>query len=224
MLYSSRFKIPFLVIILLLIYSSTCCGNEKKRLLYDIKKNISACRTIEDAKHFLDYVQFVMNKVQNSFSELASHRYKKKEYKIKKNLLNNYFESDAWVQISSKNSSLLITQTIEDYLDRLTNYKYKYDKVKLYFDKEYLAFGKINEFGPRNNRSYEFNLAAAQIFEGYIGDYIRYSDTTIKVFNFIFKRMGKSWTLKIKCITAKETYTIEKYDEDKDTIWLKGTF
>jgi len=221
MLHSKLFKMSLFIIITLMICSSICNGNEKERLLVNIKNKINACKTKEDAKRFLNYVQNVMDIVQTSFSQLVSTRKIEDVYKIKKNLLYNYFESDACVQISSINSSLLLTQIINDYLNRLTNYNYRYGKVELYFDKEYLAFGNIYEFGPKNNRAYEFNLTASQIFKGYIGDYIQYGDATIKVFNFVFKKVENSWTLKIKSITAKETYSLENYEIDKDTILLK---
>ena len=217
-------KISLFITISLLSSSSICNGNENDRLLLHIKNKISACRSKKDAKRFLYYVNEVIDIVQDSFSKLASHRRSNDEYRIKKNLLKNYFENEAWVQVSSVNSPLIITQNIYDYLNRLTNYKDRYEKVELYFDKEYLAFGNIHEFGSKNNKSYEFNLAASQIFKGYIGDNIQYSDATIKVFNFIFKKVGNSWTLKIRSITAKETFSESYYDNNKGKIWLKKNF
>jgi len=175
------------------------------------------------AEEIIDAVGKITVEVQNNLSKIASHRI---DFSIKQKIIeqtvNYYFESKySTVQVTSLNSSIIRTYEVYIYLKhlaRLSQDRYQY--VELYFDEDFLRLGTIEKnYSSRYEREFEFDVSAYQIFKGGGGDDFYYTDVTLKVFNFIIFKKNEYWYLRLKSISAKDTYRLDEYIEDIRNRW-----
>jgi len=166
----------------------------------------------------MHYIDNFANEVKTNFTDIASEKVSdSKKEKLIQQTINKYFESTtSSVQVSSLNHNSIQTYPVNEYLNHLSNLcKTRYTRVELYFKPDYISMGTIHPYhDPTYGKSFEFKVGVWQIFKSYIGDRQLYFDATQKDFILIFHKEEQSdfWTLKIKSIIAKETVTLDNFE------------
>jgi len=174
-----------------------------------IQRNVGCDR--EAAEALLAVINYFAEGIQTEFSYLASSKddIYIKEIRIKKTI-QKYFESErSIVQVSNVHRKPIYDYEIRTYLDRLARLAlYKYTRVELLFDPDYLGIGQFLQTGPN---SYELSVSMWQIFRAWMGNELAYADATKKKFRLNFVIEGDRVQVKISEILVSETTSLEKY-------------
>lgn len=156
-------------------------------------------------------INFFAEGIQTEISYIASS---KDDMFIKEEKINfvigRYFENKySNVQVSSHNKKYVGNYPIHTYLHRIARLnRYKYTKVELLFKPDYLGIGSFEKI---NDTKYELSISMWQIFQGWIGDNLRYSDATKKKFRLNFNIVGKKVTVAINEILVSETLNLDYF-------------
>jgi len=211
-------QISYCIVSILIVFCFTSSSQSSNRYKETVNKVMSKfdCNE-EDAKNFMGYVQGKVRRVQNNFTKIASDFTERiDKYDLIEFTIDEYFESpNSLIYTTSLNSSNVDSMSVKYYLTRLANkYWGRYDKVELYFHPNYLSLGTIHKYNRKFGNIYEFHVETIQIFKGYLGENIIYSDATIKVFGFVFSKNIKKneWELKVRAITAKPPIELKESD------------
>jgi len=225
----------FLFIIATFLIPSPSKALPREVLVQDIMEKLDVSREVADA--FLIYIRDFVYRMQNNFTDIASHETSgNRKRDLIEETLSEYFEDPmgSEVQVSSLKRKRVKTHPAQVYLTRLSNLDNFYGTVKLYFDKTYLSMGKIKAYnyddyhsrgykdsrgyGSSNNMGYEFSIQMWQMFEGCRRDNrnICYKDFTKKGFHFSFVLRRKGWLMRVFSITADKTVSAPPGDVFRD--------
>lgn len=200
----------FLLVMTIITSSLNASSSMSKSVLY--LQNSFHCE-YSTAKKLQHKIQCFVDGLQINISYLASsedsYRIKRKR---KNRFVDKYFESkNSTVQVSSKHRRRLREYEVSRYLDRLIRLKkiYGYTKVELIFVPEYLGIGKFHRI---SDHVYEVAISMKQIFMGYYGERVVYSDITRKKFRLNF-HLGSSSNDEV-VIKTNEIYVNETEEYD----------
>jgi len=183
-----------------------------EQIIDNIQKSFSSDR--ETAEAVLSIINYFAEGIQTEFSYLASSKddINLKEIRIKKTI-QKYFESESsLVQDSNVNRKPIDDYEVKAYLYRLaTLIHYKYTKVELLFDPDYLSIGTFLQTGPN---SYELSLSMWQIFRAWKGYELVDSDATKRKFRLGLTLLDDG-TIRIKIIEilVSETISLDAYSK-----------
>jgi len=219
-----KFSFKLLFLYLSFILLSTICKVNAHEVVESVMERLQCSRN--EAIHFIGVVEGFISEIQNNISKIASHSTSDsiKEDLIDQTIANFFLKPSSWVQVTSLNRSAVRTYQIDNYLERLAKLsKNNYTEVELIFAPDYLALGKIFYYEDDiYGNAYEFNVSMWQIFRAKFGDSIVYQDATLKTYGFIFFKSNKSnnWKLRVKCIAAKETVTLQELENRIKKTWI----
>ena len=156
-------------------------------------------------------INYFAEGIQESFVYLATS---KDELSVKnekvKYTINKYFESRySLVQVGVRNYSSIFEFAVHTYLRNLCRKnRYKYTKVELEFNPDYLGIGSFEKTGEN---TYELSISMWMIFRGIIGDEVKYEDATRKKFRLNFFIQGDKVQLTINEIIVAEIIDLNYY-------------
>jgi len=213
-----RFIRSFVLLFGVLVFASVLAQNNSNSeevsdydsILNKIQTSIDCDR--ETAEAFLGLIENFAVKIQAEFTYLASSP---DELAIKqksiKSTIKKYFESEnSLVSVSNVNRKPIYDYEVKVYLYRLaTLIHYKYTKVELLFDPDYLGISKFERIGPT---SFELSVSMWQLFRGWVGYELVYEDATRKKFRLRVHILSSGKVeLKISEILVAETIPYERY-------------
>jgi len=184
--------------------------SEYDRVINHIQEKLSCDE--KKAVRFYLFINYFAEGIQTEITYIAESaesmtiKEKKINYTISK-----YFESPySNVQVSSLSRPSIFDFSIHTYLHRLARLRsrYHYTEVKIMFEPDYLGMSSVEKI---SENKYEISVAMWQMFKGYIGDTIVYSDATRKKFRFLFDYSNQMPSVKISEILVAETITLDYY-------------
>lgn len=165
----------------------------------------------DKATEMFRQINYFIDDLTLDLTYLASSRddYSRKENRKDQAIASFFTSRESEVGVSSLKSNRIDVHSIEEYLSRLIGLtRYKYTKVELLFNTNYLDIG---DFGPSVEEPgmFEFSTTIEQIFKAYNDDNLVYADKTYKSFRILLD--PKTAKILAKEILVQETSALEYY-------------